>query len=446
MGKYTLGVCFALLLMTMTTGTEAAQCKLELSVSQSVVKSDQKQKICVKAGVTGFEIKSEKAKSRLNIAIVLDRSGSMGGEKIRQAKDAAICAVERMSVDDIVSVVTYSSEVEVLVPATKLRDKKEIIQKIRDLRAGGMTALHAGTEAGIREVKKNFDKEWVNRVILLSDGLANVGPDAPQDLQKLGREAGVKGIAITTFGLGENFNEELMIKLAGASDGNHVFITKASNLVEVFSDEFDITAKIVAQKVKGKLVFDRKVKILRSLNMEIEKEGHEVAFTWNQLYGGHERYLALEVEIPAGEEGESLKLATAKVSYLNMETKETDELSAVVKISYSDSDSKIKDAVNKGVMEDYTLQIANLANEEATRLRDRGDVRGAQNLLNSNAGFLRRQSSVYGGSVKLDQAAQLNEQQAGGMNASDADWVGSRKQMRAHQEGNRALSPTVPVK
>ena len=123
----------------------------------------------------------------LNLALVIDRSGSMSGEKIADAKNAAIHVIQQLQRNDIVSVVIYSDSVEVLIPATKVADKQRLIKRIRRIESNGNTALFAGVSKGAAEIRKFIDKERINRVILLSDGLANVGPSSPRELGQLGR-------------------------------------------------------------------------------------------------------------------------------------------------------------------------------------------------------------------------------------------------------------------
>ena len=176
--------------------------------------ADKKQAAFVKIGLTGFKLDSKDKRAPVNVAIVLDKSGSMEGDKIAKAKDAAIAAIGRLGSDDIVSVVAYDSTVQVIVPATKLSDKESVIEQIRRIEAGGSTALFAGVSKGADELRKFLDKNRVNRVILLSDGLANVGPQSPSELGALGASLMKEGISVSTMGLGLDYNEDLMTKLA----------------------------------------------------------------------------------------------------------------------------------------------------------------------------------------------------------------------------------------
>lgn len=423
----------------------AETCKLEVSTPRPILPADSKQTAYVKVGVTGFEMESDAERKPLNVAIVLDRSGSMAGEKMERAKEAACAAIELMKTDDIVAVIAYDTEVETIVPATKLGDKKEMLDKIKKIEAGGTTALYEGTERGGEEVKKFLDKEKINRVILLSDGLANVGPSTPAEAGELGRKLGGEGICVTTLGLGDGYNEDLMLKLSQSSDGNHVYITKASNLVEVFDEEFQTATKVVAQEISCRLTCEKGVKPIRILNRDGKIDGQTVSFDWNQIYAGHERYVIIEVEVPAGENGEEKKIATAQVSYANMRTNATDELSGALTVKFSSDDAEVKKAIDKKVMEEYAVQRANLENIEATRLRDSGDVEGARQKLKLNQMFLKNAADSLGGSEWLEKEIYKNEQQAEVI-GDDGAWSSNRKMMRSNQAAPASQQMSAPVR
>ncbi|MBO7725684.1 MAG: VWA domain-containing protein [Thermoguttaceae bacterium] len=419
-------------------GDEAVQqCRFDLTAGRSVLPVDKKTELCLKVGVTGFEMASDQKRPELNIALVIDKSGSMSGDRIKQAKEAAACAVNQMNENDIVSVVVYDSDVNVLVPATKLTDKKSVLEKIDTINADGTTALYAGTEKGAEEVKKFFDKGRVNRVILLSDGMANVGPSEPSDLKKLGQKVGGDGITVTTLGLGDGYNEDLMQQLAQAADGNHAFITSEKNLVEVFDEEFKTVTKVVASEVSCKVICADGIRPIRVMNRDAKIEGQEVSFSWNQIYSGHERYVLLEVEVPAGNDGEKRPVASATLSYANMKTNKTDNLSASVEIGYSNSEDAVKASEDEAVMKDYASQSVALARDEAIRLRDKGDVKGARKALFGAVGAARA-AGLEDMAADIDvEAAEVGD---------DAAWNSNRKSIRAKSNSLKNQQMSAPVK
>ena len=422
-------MCCVVLAAAVTAGpatVNAGKVKLDVSMAQPTLLADKKQTTYVKVGLTGFKLSSKDKRAPINVALVLDKSGSMSGSKIARAKDAACWAIRRLDKKDIVSVVMYDSTVQVLVPATKLTDKEAVCRKIGNIEADGSTALFAGVSKGAAELRKFIDRERVNRIILLSDGLANVGPQTPGELGQLGASLSKEGISVSTMGLGLGYNEDLMATLARRSDGNHMFIETADELAEVFRYEFDDVLSVVAQEVSISIKVGKKVRPVRVLNMDAEINGREVVVQLNQLYSQQEKYVLLEVEVPPTKANKTLEVAQVEVSYANMETKSTDHLDGSVSVDFDPSEEVVKRKTNIKVMGDCVLQIANGQNILATALRDKGDVDGARRLLNENAAYLNLNGQAYG-SKKLMQRSASNAMQAEAV-ASPA-WAKTRKGM-----------------
>jgi len=152
---------------------QADQIKVNAALSTPVMLADQKQTVYLRIGLTGIRPKKESVVP-INVALVIDKSASMQGEKIRGAKDAAHKAVDRLRFDDIIAVVTYNHQAETILPATKVQDKEMIKNLIERLRAGGQSALFDGIEKGAKEIRQFLDRKQVNRMILISDGFAKV--------------------------------------------------------------------------------------------------------------------------------------------------------------------------------------------------------------------------------------------------------------------------------
>lgn len=412
--------------------THAKQLQLDVGLAHPTMlaKDSGKGENHLRIALTGFDLPSAKNRMDVNVAIVIDKSGSMQGEKIAQAREAAIQAIDRLTEKDIVSVVVYDTSVEVIVPATKALDRREIKEKIRSIRAEGNTALHAGVSRGAAEVRKFLDDRRVNRVILLSDGLANVGPSSPSELEHLGRSLIKQGISVTTMGLGLGYNEDLMSKLAMASSGNHVFIESAENLVKVFQNEFDDVLSVVAQKILIRATLAEDVRPVKVLNYPAEISGQTVSIELGQLYSRQERYFVVEVEIPMGKPGTTKPVAVVTAEYKNMITDTTDKLTSAVEVKFTDNEKLAESSVNRDVLAACVIQIANEKNRMATELRDRGDIDGAKSLLMSNAAYL----NLYSDKLRKEELRQrgaANSTQA--ENLSAEKWAAGRKLMLESQ-------------
>ena len=302
----------------LTTSAGARTIDLQVNLGTPVMEAGKNQKTFLKVGLRGFDLPQESDRAPVNMAIVLDRSGSMAGEKLARAREAAIKAIGLLQSGDIVSVVTYDSVVNVVVPATKVSDKQSIYRAIRRIRDGGSTALFAGVSKGASEVRKFLDKTRVNRVILLSDGLANVGPSTPSELGQLGASLGKEGISVTTIGLGLGYNEDLMTQLAGMSDGHHAFVQNSADLNRIFAAEFNTALTVVANQFNIIIRCADSIRPIRVLGRQAQIIGQEVHINLNQLSSNQEKFVMLEVEVPPGVAGETQDLASVDVSYLDL--------------------------------------------------------------------------------------------------------------------------------
>lgn len=390
MNRLSLGLA-VMLLAGSVSQVEAGRQQLTLDVSpvNNVLEAGKKQSVWIRVGVQGFRLESEQKRPGVNLAIVLDKSGSMKGEKIARAREAAIDAIRLLQPNDIVSIITYDSTVNVLVPATKLTDKQTVIKAINGIKAGGNTALFAGVSKGAAEVRKFIEKERVNRVILLSDGLANVGPSSPGELGNLGRSLVEENISVSTLGLGLGYNEDLMVKLAKASGGNHLFIEEASELADIFRREFDDVLSVVAQEVDIKVTMPEGIRPVQVLGNEADVTGQHVATRIAQVYSEQDRHIVISVEVPDTETGEKLKLAQVTATYTNMKTGEQDRLTGMAKVSISDDAQKVKDSVNSAALADVVALVSSEQNKLATKYLDEGNLAACRQVLSDNVDFLK---------------------------------------------------------
>jgi len=416
-----------------------SQLRLDAAMGQPVMLAHKKQVAYLRIGLTGFKLPIRQDRAPVNIAIVIDKSGSMSGEKIAKAKDAAIMAIDRLNCNDIISIVTYDSRVNVLVPATKVADKEMIFRRIRDIRADGRTALYDGVSKGAKELKKFISDNRVNRLVLLSDGLANVGPQSPTELGRLGASLIEDGISVTTIGLGLGYNEDLMTQLAYKSDGGHYFAENACELSEVFDSEFGRALSVVAQEIQIKIRCARGIRPVRLLGRQGRVEGQNVEVFINHLYGEHEKFVMLEVEVPGTASEHKRKIAAVNVSYSNLKTHMTEKLSSQVEVDFSNSEGLIERKTNRDVMADVVELIATERNELALKLRDEGKVKQARELLTTNGAYLERNGALYDSQKLKTYAEQQREDRN---NMDKANWTRQRKIMREHQFKNYSQQRT----
>ncbi len=361
----------------------------------------------------------------MNVAIVIDKSRSMAGDKIAGAKAAARAAVEVLGPDDIVSVVAYDSTVEVLVPATKAGDRDVILRGIDRLRHGGSTALFGGTSKGAAEVRKFLARDCVNRVVLLSDGRANVGPSSPGDLARLGSQLAREGIGVTTVGLGLGFNEDLMVALAERSGGNHFFVEDAGALGPLFAEGFRGLASVVAKEVSLTVTFSDEVRPVRALGVDADIVGRTLRFELSQLYAAQTDELVVELEV--GPTPVSRRdLAKVTLSYRNTATARIDHVQTTVTARFSDDPAVVEASANRAVLVSVAERVANLASRRALELRDAGKVAEARAALIDNSAYLEERARALG-SGDLRALSRASREDADNL---DQGWRRQRKSIR----------------
>lgn len=286
-----------------SAGVQKAGVKCRVEIDRAILPAGGNQRAVVKVMLDAPPPPEKSTRPAVNLAIVLDRSGSMSGQKLERAKDAAIEALRHLGPMDIFSVVVYDHNVSTVVSAQHVKNIEWIEGRIRQIRSGGNTALFGGVSQGAAEVRKNLDGNYVNRIILLSDGLANVGPSSPEDLGRLGVALIKESISVTTVGVGTDYNEDLMTHLSQNSDGNTYFVESSRDLPRIFTAELGDVLSVVAKKVHLIIECPDGVKPLNIIGREGRIKGRIVELSLNQLYGSQEKYALIEVEISGGKSG-----------------------------------------------------------------------------------------------------------------------------------------------
>jgi Ca-activated chloride channel family protein len=392
---------------------------LEARLANTVMKGGEAGKNYLKVALQGCKPEPSQSRMPVNVAFVIDRSGSMQGMPIAQAREAAIMAVNRLLPTDIASVVIFDNRIDVLAPAQPVADPTHFADLIRQVGARGSTAIHGGVLAGAAEVAKNRDARRLNRVVLLSDGQANVGPSRPEEFAALGRLLLSQGISVSTIGLGLGYNEDLMLQLARASDGNHAFAREPTDLVQIFNKEFDDVLGSCAQTVSIDIELKAGIKPVRALSRDGTIEGQRASFTLNQVYAATEHYVLLEVELDKSQAGATeQELGLVKVAYTAPDTGARQALEATVRGRFSDSEAEVKAGYDSKVAEAVVEQVTRERARRAVELQDQGKTKEARELLLQNASEI---GSLVGSMMPSQRMLDLQRQyQALGAQAAPA--------------------------
>jgi Ca-activated chloride channel family protein len=362
--------------------------RLKLEPDRGFLLSGAPQEVVVKIDLTAAGHKKKLKRTPLNLAVVLDRSGSMTGAKIEKARQAAMGLVDQLAPGDVFSLLAYSDHAEVLVPAQELEDKEAVKSRISRIRPGGSTALHAGVELGATQIQRHLSSRKINRVILLSDGLANVGPSSPRDLRQLGHALSERGISVSTIGVGDDYNEDLMAGLAEASDANYYYVKDTERLPEIFARELGELVTVAAREVRIEITCPKGVKPIGLIGRPEVFTGQKASVQLSQLAFEQNRYLFLRclVNEPQPE------VAAVTVRY-------TDELNGGIEtflssratVRFTEDKAVVAKSERAEIVAQKHLMLTAVAKDAALADADSGRYQQAAQTLNRQAAVLDQQ-------------------------------------------------------
>jgi Ca-activated chloride channel family protein len=369
--------------------------KVNYTLSQSLIATDSETNLDLLISFQAAETGDRLPRRPLNLSLVLDRSGSMGGIPLRYAIQAAQKLVDYLTPEDFLSVVIYDDWAEVIVPPQKVEEPGAIKKTIGRIYAGGCTNLSGGWLLGCEQVKSKQSPERLNRVLLLTDGLANCGIQDPKVLTKTSQDKAEEDIITTTLGFGNNFNEDLLIDMANAAGGNFYFIQSPDDASQVFEIEMESLVSVVAQNLTVTLQPEDFVAIGDVLNnYRTQKVGNKVEVFMGDVYGVEPKPLAVPLTVTPKSASGKTRIATIAYKYQTIVNDSIQDFNDQFFVSLnigSAEEAKEVQPDTQVIEQTSQLRIAKLK-DEAVSLADSGNFSEAVAKLQETIEELKRKA------------------------------------------------------
>lgn len=326
----------------------------------------------------------------LNIALVLDRSGSMSDEgKIEYLKRAAKLAVDRLGPKDTLSIVEYDDQITVMLPARRVGNLGEVKAMIDRLDPRGSTNLAGGMMRGVEEAKDALDGPasadgTITRVVLMSDGLANTGITDHGEIARLVRGAKSDGVRISSMGLGRDYDEDLMQSVAENGGGRYYYIEHPTQMARVFQEElgslFETTARDVEVKFSGTAVV-RKVEVIGYDDANGTKDARRAL---DDVFEGEKRSILLRLEIATPSSGR-VDLGQVALSYKHAKSGQSGNFTQDIAVDVTTDRAAVDKARNKQATAEAALAESDRVQKEQVKLYQAGKRDEAQKNMKALA-------------------------------------------------------------
>jgi Ca-activated chloride channel family protein len=380
-----------------------------------VITVEQTHKLYLMARLNSGPAPGDERRRPVNISLVIDRSGSMAGEKLDYTRQAAQFLVQNLGARDILSIVLYNDKVETLLYPETVQRKDAICQRLDGIKASGTTNLSGGWLEGCNLVAQKFEDNRVNRVILMSDGLANRGITDQSKLIGLAQQKLAEGISTTTMGLGKDFNEDLMMAIANSAGGAFYFIESAEVTPTIFHEELQGLLSLIGQNLVISLEMQGYITNVNQLNAyPVHTDGKRYSYRLGDVFGEEVKTLLLELNIPALHTIGQQQIANLHFEYDELTENGTQhrvwDLPVVVNVAPPES---VPELANPEVKRSVLLLKAAQARAEAVQHADKGHYADAARVLRSAADVI--------GSADLDDGRVAEERDALLKQASEMD-------------------------
>ena len=374
----------------------------------------------------------------VHLSVVMDTSGSMAARgKMTHARAAAQELVGLLGPEDTFSLITFDDRAEVRIPSRTVTDPSTLKRRIGQIHTGGGTNLFDGLSSGLSEVRTD-PREGVRRVVVLSDGKANIGIT---DAQSLRREAGAnvnEGVTVSAIGLGVDYNEDLLAAMADAGGGSYRFVDSPGTLTSMFTEELQQLSTVVARQTALSLDLADGVQVreIYGYDMERSKDGYSVFL--GDLYAGQTKKVVARVHVPDGALG-SVDVVDAVVTHVDANTSQAHRATAHVDATVTKDTRVARASVVQDARKQATKAQVGTLVQEAAQDYARGDIAGNQATYDKAWELVNEFNTDFEDDEMLQSLGYIAEQKQEFAKARPASSAGKAQVKRA-KEGARAYT------
>ena len=352
----------------------------------------------------------------VNVALVIDRSGSMRGQKLDDAKRAAREFVLRLTEVDRLALVHYGSDVTVF-PSTLVTEeaRQRMLTFVDSIEDEGSTNISGGLEAAARELRPYVSQFRVSRAILMSDGQPTTGLVREEELTGLSRQLRAEGLAVSALGVGGDFNENLMQGIADQGGGFSGFLN-SNQLAEVFTRELEQATGTVARAVELRLELPSQVKAAEVMGTNAFREGSTMRVPLYDMAGGQSARLVVKLTLDTPASQQPVELLPVKLSYMDVEKDRPAEARVVLTALATEDATVVRANLDKDVRVHAVRSLGTQQLRAAAEEMKKGNRTEALGLLSNARKLFGTSASALAGEV-----ADVDRTQKAYENAKDSD-------------------------
>lgn len=366
---------------------------LTARADRRLIRANHRSQRFVLVGVTAPPATQERDRLPVNLAFVLDRSGSMSGEKIALAKRTIDAALEHLDARDRFSIVVYDDVVDVVVESTpaSAEARRNAISRLSAIDARGSTNLSDGWFRGAEQVASHLVADGVNRCLVLTDGLANRGVTDPAELARHAAELRVRGVSTTTFGVGADFDEALLQSLADAGGGHFYFVRDAATIRDHITSEVGETLEVVARDVELEVVAAEEVEVEAITPHPSRRRGTRTVVSLGDLVAEQVIDVVLRITFPYGQLGRETGVIIGLTDRDGVFAAGGRAAASDARLSWTYADDAANNEQPRDADVDLAVatQFAARARQEAVRLNRAGDYVAARKVLDATGRRIR---------------------------------------------------------